>query len=256
MTAKSTRRLFACLFCVLILNGVKQNDVFAADPPNRTTFARVRVMADAGPQSRPSEKSKQESTSPDATSKRKATERTRTAATPSVDSATEQRVQQMVRAHLPEIDQMLRRLRESSPDAYQRAVRDLAKSVRKLELAKKRDEALFEIEVQLLKARSNVNLLTAKLKLRDTDADRKSLRKAAEQLHRSEIAREEYEVKFLQERIEHNQRQLDTLKKRIAAQNSNAETLLSKNYVGYLRRAGLQPDNAKPKKSAKPRKKP
>ena len=159
---------------------------------------------------------------------------------------------QLVRTHLPEIDHMLARLRDSNPADYQRAIRDLAKSVRKLELAKKRDEALFEIEVQILKARSNVNLLTAKLKLRDSDSDRKSLRKAGERLLQAEAARDAYEVKVLEDRLANTKRQIETLERRISEKQNNSKSVLERNYAGYLRRAGLRPDNTKSKKTTKP----
>ena len=251
----------------LMTYGLASRQAFAVEPPAAPTFARVRVVADAGDNAKSASRNEAEKRSGEsATSKspKKAVQRAkassgdRTAAKatadtlPGADAKTERSVLQLVRTHLPEIDRMLSRLRESNRADYQRAIRDLAKSVRKLELAKKRDEALFEIEVQILKARSNVNLLTAKLKLRDSDSDRHSLRKAGERLLQAEAARDQYDVRVLEERLANTKRQIDALKKRIADKKSHSDSVLEKNYVAYLRRAGLRPEVTKQKKSSKP----
>ena len=56
-----------------------------------------------------------------------------------VDRETEAKAVGLVNAHLPELKDVLKRLRADQPREYDRAIRDLAKSSRKLELAKNRD---------------------------------------------------------------------------------------------------------------------
>ena len=68
---------------------------------------------------------------------------------------------QLVETHLPELNIVLDRLRTGEPRQYQRAISDLARSAKKLEAFRKRDEQLFEIEVELLKTQHAVSLLTA-----------------------------------------------------------------------------------------------
>ena len=223
----------------------------AIEPAASNTFVRIRVMADAGNPSKSEKVKKPETvrakdTPSDDKPKRTPDSRSKSAAETNAEPEVEKLVLQLVRSHLPKIEQMLVRLRDSNPAEYQRAIRDLAKSARKLELAKKRDQAMFEIEVEILKARSDVNLLTAKLKLRDGDSDRKSLRRAATQLQQAEMARDEYEIKILEERLATTEHQIDILRERIAAKKRNAESQVEKNYIGYLRKAGHQPGDTPP----------
>ena len=89
-----------------------------------------------------------------------------------VDRDTEAKALALVKTHLPELNDVLGRLHTKQPRQYDRAIRDLAKSVRKLELAENRDQELYEIELELLKAQTQANLLTAKLKVRDSQSDR------------------------------------------------------------------------------------
>lgn len=157
------------------------------------------------------------------------------------DSAAQSAAQQLVQQHLPELKPVLQRLRSSDPRQYQRAVNDLARSARKLETAKNRDERLYEIEVEALQARNAVNLLTAKLKVRDNQADRKSLRKAVERLQQSAIARVQYDVDTLQARMQGLQRQLQNAKQRLQSRTDEAANEADRNYVLSLRKAGRRP---------------
>ena len=114
--------------------------------------------------------------------------------------------------HLPELDAVLARLRSDQSREYDRAIRDLAKSARKLEVARNRDEQLYDLEVELLKAQNQVNLLTAKLKVRDSQSDRDHLRSSAARLQQAQIARAEYDLEQCRDRYERAKQQLDAAK--------------------------------------------
>ena len=158
------------------------------------------------------------------------------------DAEIEATATQLVSAHLPELKPVLKHLRSEEPRQYDVAIRDLARSARRLETAKKRGEELYEIEVELLQAQSNAKLLTAKLKVRDSESDRKRLREAAKRLHHAELARTQYEVKSLQERLKKTQQQLTAASGRLTAKQDNQDDQLEKSYLNFLRKAGRKPE--------------
>lgn len=158
------------------------------------------------------------------------------------DSGEERAATQLVQSHLPDLKPVLDHLRSDDPRQYNLAIRDLAKSARRLETSKTRDQELYDIELELLQARSSVQLLTAKLKVRDNQSDRKSLRAAASRLQQAELSRAKYDVRVLQERFDRMQKSLDAATQRLAMKETNVEEQLETSYLGLLRKAGRQAD--------------
>jgi hypothetical protein len=156
-----------------------------------------------------------------------------------VDRNAELAATELVEIHLPELKTVLKHLRTQQPREYAVAIRDLAKSARRLEVAKNRDERLYDIEVELLQAQSDAKLLTAKLKVRDNEPDRRQLREATRRLQQAEIARVEYEIHTLQERLKKTQQLLDAAQSRLTTRQN--EDQLEKSYLNFLRKAGRQP---------------
>lgn len=172
-----------------------------------------------------------------------------------VDTKLEQIALALVKEHLPELEKLIERLRKDDPRQYDLAIRDLAKSARKLETAKNRDEALFEIEVEILKTQSQAKLLAGKLKVRDSESDRKLLRTVVERLHKAEVARSEYNVDYLKDRVQRAQQQLATAEKRLATFETNTDAHVQKRYAGLLRTAGRDLDpNSKTVPKSRPKK--
>lgn len=159
-----------------------------------------------------------------------------------VDRETEAKAIELVQLHLPELDRVLNRLRSDQPREYDRAVRDLAKSARKLDLAKSRDERLYEIEVELLKSQNEVNLLTAKLKVRDNPSDRTRLRSAAARLQQAQLDRTQYDVEMFRQRVDRAQQQLKAAQERLEAKRNQTDAQLETSYLGFLRKAGREPN--------------
>ncbi len=158
-----------------------------------------------------------------------------------VDRETESKAIGLVNAHMPELKDVLDRLRADQPRQYDRAIRDLAKSVRKLDLAKDRDEQLYEIELELLKAQNQANLATAKLKVRDSQSDRKHLRNSVARLQQAQVARAQYDVEIYRQRFERAKQQLDAAGERLEAKQIDPEQQLERSYLGLLRKAGREP---------------
>jgi hypothetical protein len=147
-------------------------------------------------------------------------------------------VQDLVQSHLPELANVLKQLRKVQPEAYERAIKDLFKAARKLELAEKRDQRLFEIEVELLQAEYQASLLMAKLKVRDSESGRQKLRDAAARLQQAQISRTEYDVDVLRRRLERAQKQLDSAVNRLESRKNDADAQLERSFQTMLRKAG------------------
>ncbi|TWU59333.1 hypothetical protein Poly51_21210 [Rubripirellula tenax] len=153
----------------------------------------------------------------------------------------ESKVLELVDIHLPELGTMLDRLRDVDSRQYERAIRDLAKWARRLDTARKRDTELYKIEVSLLKAESAVNLLSAKLKVRDNPADRKSLRVAMDRLHDARLSRANYDVDVMKQRLQRAETAFDSANDRFQAIQSKTADEREEEYVGLLRKVGRRP---------------
>ncbi|MGB7343124.1 MAG: hypothetical protein WBD20_02830 [Pirellulaceae bacterium] len=172
---------------------------------------------------------------------------------PALDREIEQRAQALVKQHLPELGKLLSRIQTDNPRQYELAIRDLAKSARRLESAKSRDEELYEIEVELLKSQSSLKLYAAKLKVRDNEDDRQALRKSAQRQLNAEVARAKYNVRILAERAQRAQQQLSAANDKLNSLEENSESLLEKKYVSLLRSVGRKDDDANESRKPKQR---
>ncbi|QEG02474.1 hypothetical protein Mal15_65950 [Stieleria maiorica] len=157
---------------------------------------------------------------------------------PTLATEREQAVLQMVHDHLPEIKVLLDQLREKEPKQYGIAISNLAKSSRRLQTAKKRGEEAFELEVHVVQAQSAINLLVAKLKIRDNKKDRAALREATKRLELAQIARASFEVEQIRSRLDKLNEQLETAEKRLDEKQSNLDDNIQKGFQTYLRKSG------------------
>lgn len=157
-----------------------------------------------------------------------------------VDRDTIQRANNLVSSHLPSLKSVLARLRDDQPREYDRAVRDLARSARKLDSAKSRDERLYELELELLQAQTEATLLTAKLKVRDNAADRRRLKNAAVRLQQAQISRSEYDIAMYKQRLERTQQLLKAAEEKLAQKQQNRDEAVEKSYSTMLRKAGRE----------------
>lgn len=166
------------------------------------------------------------------------TQRDRPAARRTIDEQVERGVLRMVQNHLPDIKVLLDQLRINEPQQYDSAIRNLAKSSRRLETAKKRGEELFELEVHIVQAQSSINLLIAKLKIRDNKRDRQALMEATKRFQQAEIARAQYEVTQLKSRLERMTTQLQNAEKRLNEKQVQFDDNVESGFKTYLRKSG------------------
>lgn len=164
------------------------------------------------------------------------------------DKEAERSATGLVNEHLPELKKLLETLKKDNPRQYEAAIRDLAKSAKRLRSIQNRDEELFEIEVEMLQTRSSVKLLTAKLKVRDNESDRDLLRNAAKRMHNAELAKAKYNIRYSTEKFEKAQQQLAAAKKRLESIEGQSESRLEKTYLSFLKNAGRQEKPTKQKK--------
>lgn len=173
-------------------------------------------------------------------------EKTRPAAQKSataIPDDVEAEVLQMVRTHLPPFEVLLDRLRQKQPTQYRVAVRDLARAHRRLQNAEKRGPDFYEIEVASVKTHFNVDLLVAKLKVRDNDADREALREAVEKLRLADLAKTKYELGMLETRLKRTQRAINEARQHLQNLESPAGDFTRVQYESLLKKAGRQDED-------------
>ena len=210
------RSFVSCVLATLVVStAFPQNDASAVDLKTSTEKNRTAAQ----------EKSTKEK--PDKQTARR-----------TIDKELEQGVLEMVDNHLPDIKVLLDQLRDKKPPQYDLAIRNLAKSSRRLQWAKKRGQEAFELEVHVLQAQSSINLLIAKLKLRDDKQDRQALRHATMQFEDATIARAKHEVTLLQSRLAKMQEQVSTAEKRLSEKQSKTDETIEKSFQTYLRKSG------------------
>ncbi len=148
---------------------------------------------------------------------------------------------QLTSEHLPQLTPLLQQLRIDQTRQYERAVLDLARSARKLNAAQNRDERLFQVELELLKAETEANLIAAKLKVRDKLQDRNKLRNAVARLHSAKQVKMEYEVELLRNRLARDQTLLTAAEQNLSAFETDSNSSVDAVYLTLLRKADREP---------------
>jgi hypothetical protein len=87
----------------------------------------------------------------------------------------EEAVMAFVKLNHPELAQLLAHLKENQPKEYERAIRELFRASDRLTQIHDRDRAQYDLEVQLWKTQSRVQLLTARLKMGESEELKKQL---------------------------------------------------------------------------------
>lgn len=143
----------------------------------------------------------------------------------------------LTREHLPQLTPLLQQLKIDQPRQYERAVMDLARSAKKLNIALKKDERLYQVELELLKADTEANLIAAKLKVRDRPQDRIKLRDAVVRLHAAKHQKMRYDIEVLQQRLARDQASLATAEQNLSALTEDSSKSVDAVYLSLLRKA-------------------
>jgi hypothetical protein len=93
-----------------------------------------------------------------------------------VTAEQKEEVMRFLRRHHAELADLLEHLQSSSPSGYNKAIRDLWKAREWLMQIKQRDRARYELELEAWVVESNIQLLVARLAMKDDNVLREELR--------------------------------------------------------------------------------
>ena len=158
-----------------------------------------------------------------------------------LNSESEQLAMQLASQHLPQLTPLLEQLKIDQTRQYERAIIDLARSAKKLNAAQKRDERLFQVELELLKADTEANLTAARLKVRDKLQDRNKLHDAVARLHAAKQAKMQYEVELLRKRLARDQTLLAAAEQNLSTFEEDSSNSVDAVYATLLRKADRKP---------------
>ncbi len=168
-----------------------------------------------------------------------ATAQTKSAASTTQPISDEERAaaDKLMQEYLPEVKSLVDVLKKRAPKEYEKAIRDLAKSGRKLEATLKRDRKLFDVEVALLRVQVRVDTLAAQLQKADREQWRKELRTAVDERAQLRIARTERQRELAAARIGQMQDELTKLNQQLEQLQSQQTETSQREYDQLLRRA-------------------
>lgn len=176
---------------------------------------------------------KRDNAKADSSSDSKATARTKKAAKPNVTITKQQEAaaKSLVQQHHNDLFELLIHLKEGSPNEYSRAIRDLSRASERLASIEKRDSERYKLELELWKAQSRRQLITAKLQMGADDSLLKELRNTLRQEQKLSLAILQHERQKLSSRLDKLDLQLktqqdgmdSTVEKRFAALTRNAK---------------------------------
>ncbi|MDA9934237.1 hypothetical protein N9B88_00575 [Rubripirellula sp.] len=158
-----------------------------------------------------------------------------------LNSHSEQLAMLLVSEHLPQLTPLLEQLKTDQTRQYERAIVDLARSAKKLNAAQKRDDRLFQVELELLKADTEANLIAARLKVRDKLQDRNKLQDAVARLHAAKQVKMHYEVELLRKRLARDQTLLTAAEQNLSAFKQDLSNSVDAVYATLLRKADRKP---------------
>jgi len=107
---------------------------------------------------------------------------------------------ELAERHLPELLPVLGHLRDHEPQQYDKAIRDLDRAAKRLEMQARRGEKFFDAAMRQWQARGRVDLLKARLRVRPSDEDSARLVAAMKAYRESELARLTLERQTLEQR--------------------------------------------------------
>jgi len=163
----------------------------------------------------------------------------------------EKQVRPLLEDHLPELIPLVNRLKAGQPNLYRQALMQLRGAVKRVEAAQSKSPLLREIELEALKANTQVNLIGARLQIRDSPQDRQELQQAVQRLHNAEERRLEWVVSLIEERAQRVQQQLEMANQRLEEKRHSKSQLVSDHYERLLRKAKRDRPDAPAKSSTK-----
>lgn len=156
-------------------------------------------------------------------------------------SEREQTALRFVRENHPELAELLEQLKPRKPADYDRAVRDIYSVSKTLAGLKERDPKRYELGLQTWKARSRVELLTAKLIRSPNPELETELREAVTRQLEAEIRQQKFEREQTEARLKKLNANIDRLE-------SNQQKIIENRFQSLLKQSqqNRRRDGAKP----------
>lgn len=129
---------------------------------------------------------------------------------------------ELVEKHLPELKTVLTSLRKSRTREYKKAIGELSRASRRLELYRQQDAIAYDLEIRLLQTQTRADLALAQLQIKDSEKNRAAYRGALEARENAKLARVKHEAKRLQDRLAKMESQLDRMNKTIESSDISA----------------------------------
>lgn len=136
----------------------------------------------------------------------------------------------LVQEHHKDLFELLIYLKEGLPQEYDRAIRDLSRASDRLTQFEKRDAQRYKLELQLWKAQSRRELLTARLQMGHDESLLGELRQTLKEEQRLELAILRHERERLGGRIA-------KIDEQITAQEANSEAAVEQKLAALTRAA-------------------
>lgn len=124
---------------------------------------------------------------------------------PGVTPEREAAVTKFVERHHPELAALLVSLKASHPEEYSRAIHDLFRTSERLAQWHERDAKRYEVELRLWQSQSQIDLLTAQLRMNKSETLQNQLRGAVEE----QLTLRQALVKLERERVVERLKRLD-----------------------------------------------
>jgi hypothetical protein len=134
-----------------------------------------------------------------------------------------------IKSHHPELAMLLEVLKTTDLTKYNSAIKDVAKVIKRLEGARKRDEKLYELEVAGWKIQSKIDLLLAKGMAKDKSFNESDLKQLVENRIDNQIQRSNREIELIDQR---KASLVDTVNKL----SSNRQSQVDKQHANMLKR--------------------
>lgn len=115
--------------------------------------------------------------------------------------------------HHPELSSLLGQLKESDPQEYQRAIRELFQASERLAQIQERAPARYELELEIWKLESRIRLLAARMAMGADPALEQELRELAAEQIDARLSLAQFERREVEQRLEKLNARIDAIEK-------------------------------------------
>jgi ATP-dependent Lon protease len=105
-----------------------------------------------------------------------------------------------IKSHHPELATLLEVLKTTDLTKYESAIKDVSKVIKRLEAARKRDEKLYELEIEAWKIQSKIDLLLARGMAKDKSFKESDLKQLLENRIDNQMQRTNREIELIDQR--------------------------------------------------------